>query len=648
MRIIKCIAISLFVILGAQSKNYYFSSKGNDLKQGNRPSVAWQSIQKLVHLELKAGDSVLFRRGDIFSGEIVVRQSGKAGMPIVFSAYGTGELPMLSGAVQLTGAVKNTANQQVFNVNQKVIKLYLNDKKQTLARYPNNAYLTMGKGIDSIGFETSLTEPNGFWVGASIGMRTIDWVFEHRKIASFKNMILKFDANSIYKIEKGYGYFLEDKPELIDANGEWFSSDKSVQILSNENLNEQKVEGVIFQNCFTLLPGVKNIVISSLKIDKYAASGIWAQQGSGNLNIINNKIQNTGLMGVWLDTLVSNVNVKNNLIEDIAGRGISGIRNINCTIEHNRIRRVGMWPGEGVSGVNGMEAIVIENQEKNHALSNASNNRIAFNEVDSTGYVGIRLDGKNSICEFNVVKNTSLKLNDSGAIYCFGKVKNRTHNNRISNNLIINAVGNIEATPSNGMATNGIYIDNNSTQILVENNTVIHTSSNGIFINDGSPKNIIRSNTTFNCEAGIAFAEWANKDSLYGNFIEKNTVVCAEKSQLGISLTTFLGSSLFAGKFSNNTYINAHDGFFLNYKTDPEKGQRRSDLFRLANWQKVSGDEIGSRSIERKGAKIIYNDSFTMKEIPLPEGNFTDIEGNKLGKNVQLNPCASLIIVPVE
>ena len=644
----KYIVIFLLFIAPLSAKNYYFSSQGNDRNSGISPSKAFQSLESLSSLKLNAGDSVLFRRGDSFTGEIVVRQSGKQGNPIVFSAYGSGKLPILSGAIQLTNATKNAANNQIFSVEKKVLKLYVNNKKQTLARTPNSGYLTMGEGIGKMGFQSTLNEPDDYWTGASIGMRTIDWVFEHRDIASYNNKVLKFTLPSRYNLSKGYGYFLQNNIDLIDTIGEWFSTEKELSILSNLELNLQKVEAVVFQNGFVLLPNIKNIVIKSLCLQKYASNGIWAQQGSESIDIENNKILNTGYMGIWLDTLVSNVNVKHNVIEDIAGRGISGIRNMNCTIEHNTIRRIGLWPGEGVSGVNGMVGIAIENQEKNHALSNASNNRIAYNEVDSTGYAGIRMDGKNSVCEYNVVKNTSLKLNDSGAIYCFGKVKNRTHNNRINNNLILNAVGNTEATPSNSMATNGIYIDNNSTQILVENNTIIHTSSCGIFVNDGSPKNIIRGNTTFDCEAGIAFAEWANKDSLYGNFIEKNTVVCAAKNQLGISLTTFLGTGLNVGNFINNTYLNAHDGFFLNYKTDPEKGQRRSDLFRMQNWQKLTGEEKGSRSIEHKGAKIIYNDSFETKEISLPAGNYTDIDGNKLANIILLSPCGSMIIVAQE
>ena len=51
--------------------------------------------------------------------------------------------------------------------------------------------------------------------------------------------------------------------------------------------------------------------------------------------------------------------------------------------------------------------------------------------------------------------------------------------------------------------------------------------------------------------------------------------------------------------------------------------------------------------MERKGARIIYNDSFEPKNIALPMGQFSDLEGNKLGNTVLLEACASVVIVPV-
>jgi len=646
MRSFKVFILTCLVTTSLQARNYYFSAEGNDSQSGLKPSTAWQSIQKLQSLELKAGDSVLFRRNDSFIGEIVVSQSGKSGKPIVFSAYGNGDLPVICGAIKLSGSKSEKNHLQIFNLKQQVLKLYINNQKQVLARYPNSGYLTIVEGLNNVGFKTALTQPEGYWDGASIGIRTIDWVFELRKIASFKDKQLMFTEPARYKTEKGYGYFLQDKAELVDSLGEWYSSDNELMVRWNDDLSNEKVEGVIYRNGFLLKPGVNHIVIRSLKIEKYAANGIWAQKGSSNIDILNNQILNVGYMGIWLDTLVSKSNLRYNRIEDVAGRGISGIRLTESNIEYNTLRRIGLCPGEGVSGVNGMIAIAIESNEKNHNTSVSANNRIAFNEVDSTGYVGIRMDGQNSTCEFNIVKNTSLKLNDSGAIYCFGKVKNRTKNNIIRNNLVINAVGNVEATPSNDTATNGIYIDNNSTQILVEKNTIIKATNIGIFVNDGSPKNTITNNLIFNCKDAIGFSEWANKDSLYGCIVKNNVAISTEKSQSAVSILTFLGPEIKPGEFTNNTYVNYHDGFVINYRTDPENGKRRRDQFRLANWQKFSGNESGSRAIVRKDPQIVYNDSFSSKSITLPSGNFEGLDGSKLPESILLEPCSAFIIFP--
>ena len=50
---------------------------------------------------LQPGDSVSFRRGDVFSGGLVVSRSGTSRLKITLNAYGSGDLPMVTGG--LTG-----------------------------------------------------------------------------------------------------------------------------------------------------------------------------------------------------------------------------------------------------------------------------------------------------------------------------------------------------------------------------------------------------------------------------------------------------------------------------------------------------------------------------------------------------------------
>lgn len=630
------------------STNYYFSANGNDSNSGKTKNRPLKSIKKLNSLSLNNGDSILFNRGDSFSGEIVIRHSGTIKKPIVYAAYGEGKSPIITGIVQLTPNITKIDGLSTFPVTQKILKLYVDGNCQTLARYPNFGFLKTNEGVKNLGFETGLNFPTGYLNNITVRIRTIDWSYEERNVKYFENGQITFDTPTIYDISKGYGYFLENKREFIDSEGEWYSNDSELSLQTKLSVKNTVVEGVIHNNGIVIAPNSRNIHIKSLKIEKFNKNGIFVHKQSQNITIENNNIAHVGYMGIWLDTLVSNTIVKHNKVERALGRGITGVRLTNCIIESNTVKHIGLSPGEGISGINGMVGIVIENYEHDIHMSYSNNNRIAYNTVDSTGYAGIRMDGTNSICEFNIVKNTNLKLNDSGAIYCYGKFKGQTDNNIIRNNLIINSVGCAEATPGNHIAANGIYIDNNSTRIAVEHNTVINATNSGLFVNDGAPTNYFRNNTVYNSGIGIGFAEWANKKGLYGCETTNNTIVCVKPSQRCISILTFIGDDLKPGFFANNIYINQADKHEISKNTNPESGWRINKLFTLQKWQKTSGEELGSVTMQRNNAGIIYNDSFIPTKVNIPDGIFEDIYGNKLDKSVLLNPCASQIIVPVE
>ena len=82
--------------------NYYFSDSGNDSNSGSQKNP-WKSLSKLSNSELNPGDSIFFNRGDSFFGELVVNGSGTASEPIVFTSYGSGEKPIISGKVGASG-----------------------------------------------------------------------------------------------------------------------------------------------------------------------------------------------------------------------------------------------------------------------------------------------------------------------------------------------------------------------------------------------------------------------------------------------------------------------------------------------------------------------------------------------------------------
>ena len=98
----KITLLLLFLCIGksyTQNTYYFSSSTGNDSNSGTELSP-FQTITKLNNLSPvpAPGSKILFKRGDKFIGQIIVKSSGTIGLPIVFDSYGTGDLPILTAS----------------------------------------------------------------------------------------------------------------------------------------------------------------------------------------------------------------------------------------------------------------------------------------------------------------------------------------------------------------------------------------------------------------------------------------------------------------------------------------------------------------------------------------------------------------------
>lgn len=68
---------------------YYVSNVGNDENDGLTPQTAWKTLQKISSADLKFGDGVRLKRGDIFRGCIYAKEG------VTYCAYGKGKKPEL-------------------------------------------------------------------------------------------------------------------------------------------------------------------------------------------------------------------------------------------------------------------------------------------------------------------------------------------------------------------------------------------------------------------------------------------------------------------------------------------------------------------------------------------------------------------------
>ena len=96
--------------LSAQETYYVDSENGDDAATGLRPEAAWRSLEQVNRAELRAGDTVRFRRGGVWRGQLRPR-SGEPGRPVTYTAYGEGAKPILQGSLS-RGAAGDWAQAQ--------------------------------------------------------------------------------------------------------------------------------------------------------------------------------------------------------------------------------------------------------------------------------------------------------------------------------------------------------------------------------------------------------------------------------------------------------------------------------------------------------------------------------------------------------
>lgn len=77
---------------GITGTTYYISNQGCDSVSGLTPQEPLQTLAAVNQLELKPGDGVLFRRGDLWRGQLLTRAG------VTYSAYGQGQKPRLYGS----------------------------------------------------------------------------------------------------------------------------------------------------------------------------------------------------------------------------------------------------------------------------------------------------------------------------------------------------------------------------------------------------------------------------------------------------------------------------------------------------------------------------------------------------------------------
>ena len=585
--------ISIFIPNQSWASSYHFSSTtGNDnytSQQAKNSNTPWKSINKLnlVFPTLIAGDSILFKRGEIFEGAITISKSGSAFAPIVFSAYGQGNTPVISGLTGLWNwtALGNGIYESPLSVT--ATNLMFDNAQQPLGRYPNTGYLT----YEASETNTSITdyELNGTtnWTGAEVVIRKNRWTIDRAIIkAHYTGYLIYENINSAYSTN-GYGYFIQNHIKTLDKVGEWLYDAKTKKVFVYYG-TESPSAHVVRVSTLPKLVDIKGFNFINFENLAFVGAGEYAFNlvNAKNISIKNCRIEYTGFEAI-MASFSPFLKLENNIILNSLSGGFNlDVGCTNASIINNTIKNTGLIAGLGRSGNGTYEAIT--------AFGDAT--QIEKNIIENTGYCGIYFGGNSSYAKNNIVTNFCFVKDDGAGIYVGDW--SATYNKRIEGNIISEGKGNSEGTNYiTSLQAEGIYVDDQSQSVNIINNTVFACANNGIKVHNA--KDIfISKNTLFNNGAQLRLEQdhyIPTSTYIRNNNIKNNIFFSKSEAQSTSKLSSHQDDIASFGNLDSNFYCRPLNELANINITLVRNGQNLEQNYDLTGWKTAYGKDPSSK-----------------------------------------------------
>ena len=611
----------IFTVGNLEAANYYFSTSTGDDSRTNgvaqHSSTPWKTIEKLNSIStlLKPGDSIFFKRGDVFHGTITLKSSGTGTAPIVITAYGNGINPVISGVTTLNAwklyskgiYTSNCSACKSVSVNMVLI----NGVQQAMGRYPNSGYLTYTTHRHNKSIGGILNGNPTDWRGAELVIRKNHWLIDRCLIGECSGGKISYSEGSATEPTDGFGFFFQNDPRAIDKFGEWFYDRVTENIMlyfGNYPPSSYSIEVSVINNLL-VMDGCHSIRIQNLSLTG-AASRAFYIKNSKDIQIRNCAVDlsaTDGIVGSGSVNLLVQSTIINHALNDAINLDSSCRMAI---VRDNRIKNTGMIPGMGKSGSGTYQALSIF----------GANSLVIGNEIDSTGYNAIYFGGDGTTIENNLITNFCTTKDDGAGIYIGDWFPSA--GKRILGNIILMGQGVKEGTnEKNLLPVEGIYIDDNSANVEISSNAVADCSDAGIKIHNA--RNIrLDGNILFNNGNQLLVAH----DNLQPNSpvrdlqARKNIFFSLKPEQPCLyiySVNDDLGSMALMD--SNFYYRPATDRSYIKAVANIWSAKTVANDFSLSRWQEDYRQDQHSKTIasttDLKKIVFEYNFSPKMKQI---------------------------------
>jgi hypothetical protein len=607
--LLKIIFLAVFICLyiNTQAATYYISStQGDDSRsstQAQSPNTPWKSLTKLNSFmpNLTPGDVILFKKGDVFEGAINITKSGTSTQPILFSAYGSGSQPVISGFVTLTnwtsagnGVWESSCSSCGTSVNSVVI----DGVAQAMGRYPNSnapngGYLSISSHSGNTSISSTQLSSTSNWAGGELVTRTNRWILDRNKITSHSGSTLTYTAASPqFTVQNGYGFFIQNHPGTLDAFGEWYynSGTKRFRVFFGTTPPASVLVKVSTVDDLVTISRVSHISFKDLVFQGANING-FKVHGGENIQITNSEINNSGVNGITA-SVTKGLKVTNITISYSNNGALYFVPDVSdAIIQNNIIKSTATMVGMGESGNLKYIGMVIH----------GSNNLVENNQIKNTGYNAISFMGGSSNHIKNNFIDTFCTLKDDGCgIGTWNNSANAATytNQKITNNIIINGIGAPQgvASPEHYKAVHGIYMDDNASNVEISGNTVTSCYGTGLFVHNAYNLDV-KNNTFFNNnEAQIYFSKDAISTANIRNVNLTNNQFFARTYDQGVAVFKTIADdiSLF-GTFDHNYYSRPLDDTYIAYTQYVKSGKKQWQAYTLGGWKQAYDKDHSSK-----------------------------------------------------
>lgn len=403
-------------------------------------------------------------------------------------------------------------------------ELFVNDKRQTLARYPDEGFIYTEEVLRT-GIEIAAPDENGnpatdmYRVSEELASRIdgwkdkenvwmygywkYDWADGSSPIGAFNknDRTLSPEYRSFYGTKEDAPYYFYNCLEELTSEGEWYLDRDTglLMVYAPENRAD-----ATYNLSVSLSPVIKidgdNVTVRNVTVKGSRNNGIEIY-GNGN-TVEGCKIMNVSY-GAILAEGTDNSFI-NNEISHVGAGGISVTGGDRSTLT----------PGNNLVGNNLIHDWGELYRTYRYAVDfGGVGNICRNNEMFNAPHGAVTYSGNNHIFEYNLIYNVCLLSDDAGAIYAG---RSWTSYGNIIRYNCIHSLG------SEGHTPDGIYLDDALSGQTVYGNLLVNIPKNAIFAGGGRD-NIITDNIVVNAgEQAIKYDDRARDGALNGGWFNEH------------------------------------------------------------------------------------------------------------------------------